>query len=307
MCLPIRRAEAHPRWCGENHKVGGVDCHIHGSSPLVRGKPLKDRKGYEGARLIPAGAGKTRGRPSRQRPARAHPRWCGENVTAFSILWFQSGSSPLVRGKRVYCEDNPCVSRLIPAGAGKTTRVQLLPLAAAGSSPLVQGKRWGRLIPQGRTGLIPAGAGKTALPTRANAPLRAHPRWCGENHSVPRTRGKYWRLIPAGAGKTPQWWTRLRLWRAHPRWCGENRLTYTGERTLEGSSPLVRGKPQCAPYQGKILAAHPRWCGENAPVVDQAAVVAGSSPLVRGKRQIVSCAVVKCGLIPAGAGKTLSH
>ena len=52
------------------------------------------------------------------------------------------------------------------------------------------------------------------------------------------------------------------------------------------------------------IRAHPRVCGENytenAPVRSSA----GSSPRVRGKRECSSLGRIRCGLIPACAGKT---
>ena len=111
----------------------------------------------------------------------AHPRRCGEN-----LLWLVSqvlpcGSSPQVRGKRIRKNVVNCWGRLIPAGAGKTSRyvdiLSVLPAhprrcgenalcylshrRAAGSSPQVRGKQlYDRASLHGFR-LIPAGAGKT--------------------------------------------------------------------------------------------------------------------------------------------------
>ncbi len=114
---------------------------------------------------------------------KAHPRWCGENLDAASIPIATWGSSPLVRGKPEKGLAETRKSRLIPAGAGKTSKNILIrptdrahprwcgensaasraESIACGSSPLVRGKptRGSRAV--ALIGLIPAGAGKTFL------------------------------------------------------------------------------------------------------------------------------------------------
>ena len=152
------------------------------------------------------------------------------------------GSSPLTRGKRCRRTQAACREGLIPAHAGKTAsapppawtswahprsrgengRWTTAPSRWPGSSPLTRGKHGGARRLVGKRGLIPAHAGKTALPIRAGAVHRAHPRSRGENRassaasqyglgSSPLTRGKRLcdtpclcrsGLIPAHAGKT---------------------------------------------------------------------------------------------------------
>ena len=70
---------AHPRVCGENIDRNSSSASRAGSSPRVRGKPLRGffpqpRKG-----LIPACAGKTDASTTVFSIPRAHPRVCGEN------------------------------------------------------------------------------------------------------------------------------------------------------------------------------------------------------------------------------------
>ena len=71
-------------------------------------------------RLIPAHAGKTRGRPSSRALPTAHPRSRGENVHRLIGVRLRSGSSPLTRGKRRRRRGGCRGGRLIPAHAGKT-------------------------------------------------------------------------------------------------------------------------------------------------------------------------------------------
>ena len=195
--------------------------------------------------------------------------------------------------------------------------------------------------------LIPACAGKTSPETSPQRCNVAHPRVCGENSdllliyryklgSSPRVRGKQSShdrnrlvvgLIPACAGKTPRVYRHSLVGPAHPRVCGENGRTHASENCFTGSSPRVRGKrvaarraavkegliPACA---GKTLGrrrggvrawAHPRVCGENASIAGGAPMTTGSSPRVRGKLGGVCRRRGLRGLIPACAGKTLSH
>ena len=193
------------------------------------------------------------------------------------------GSSPRMRGKPLLGVLLAHSLGLIPAHAGKTSRVQSLkpsgrahPRACGenltgpelealgqGSSPRMRGKHRDQGGSQGRDGLIPAHAGKTEVAGRLNGAIRAHPRACGENAqdvpnrlatagSSPRMRGKHITpepvkrgtgLIPAHAGKTARRRSGSRAWAAHPRACGEN-LRMRGLPFVDwGSSPRMRGKP----------------------------------------------------------------
>ena len=254
-----------------------------GSSPRVRGKLHRVGEPLAPPRLIPARAGKTRGRPPRPATARAHPRACGENPTYSTTSASNQGSSPRVRGKRDGARLRPSHAGLIPARAGKTVGQDLrceedrahpracgenahpraVLIFGSGSSPRVRGKP-PQCVHQCRTTrLIPARAGKTRSNTWAN-PLR--------EGSSPRVRGKRLtvlvrqlrqRLIPARAGKT--------------------------------------GEPS---RTGIVAGAHPRACGENAAGIASVALVQGSSPRVRGKRSSEALHVPRERLIPARAGKT---
>ena len=213
--------QAHPRVCGENRPRLRRWTHEHGSSPRVRGKldVLRGQRPRPG--LIPACAGKTWTPDSLAAGSGAHPRVCGENVSALGNLGSLLGSSPRVRGKHHLRREGRNRRRLIPACAGKTGvragiclvltahprvcgenwRVRVRVAAHCGSSPRVRGKprRLGGPLPALR--LIPACAGKTTPRTAATLGRSAHPRVCGENHRVmrrsmvgpgssPRVRGK---------------------------------------------------------------------------------------------------------------------
>ena len=70
---------AHPRSRGENGQDGHDEGAPAGSSPLTRGKHCVQCRAGVCDGLIPAHAGKTRGRSSPRRSIRAHPRSRGEN------------------------------------------------------------------------------------------------------------------------------------------------------------------------------------------------------------------------------------
>ena len=117
--LRIRRG-AHPRSRGENPPGGDEGQSIGGSSPLTRGKLADQALTLDGLGLIPAHAGKTRGKCARSPGRWAHPRSRGENQTVYKQLSQWSGSSPLTRGKRTGRRRGRSQQRLIPAHAGKT-------------------------------------------------------------------------------------------------------------------------------------------------------------------------------------------
>ena len=198
-----------------------------GSSPQVRGKHLELRVPFAAFRLIPAGAGKTPSLTITPACTAAHPRRCGENGLKTPDGKVKSGSSPQVRGKHVRGFGYEEMSRLIPAGAGKTGKRDTISAYApahprrcgenldfserfilhVGSSPQVRGKPLKRIKSGARSRLIPAGAGKTRKVLVAAVARTAHPRRCGENPkteepkdlkdgSSPQVRGKLHAGLP---------------------------------------------------------------------------------------------------------------
>ena len=151
---------AHPRACGENVSMVCVFGFVVGSSPRMRGKPELSAQVMHLCRLIPAHAGKTLRRAGWGILRGAHPRACGENPQLDQLPEGFEGSSPRMRGKPHSRSGLSRPSRLIPAHAGKTTRLDLEPTTArahpracgenmealrplaegAGSSPRMRGK-----------------------------------------------------------------------------------------------------------------------------------------------------------------------
>ena len=71
---------AHPRSRGENIDSTRAFSSGNGSSPLTRGKPMREFAARPEIGLIPAHAGKTLGGPPCSSSCRAHPRSRGENT-----------------------------------------------------------------------------------------------------------------------------------------------------------------------------------------------------------------------------------
>ncbi len=117
---PIPNRGAHPRVCGENLASTSPLSPAAGSSPRVRGKPRSLRARNMVAGLIPACAGKTPRPSGSDTVIGAHPRVCGENCIGNAGGDLEAGSSPRVRGKRLWSRPPTLTGRLIPACAGKT-------------------------------------------------------------------------------------------------------------------------------------------------------------------------------------------
>ena len=178
-----RGGAAHPRSRGENLIVWSIRLFNCGSSPLTRGKPVRQLARVRDRRLIPAHAGKTCRRGGASTRRRAHPRSRGENPTLGTHKRHPPGSSPLTRGKQRSYRFACWSGGLIPAHAGNTCRrtsgwggarahprsrgehglAETRAAIGGGSSPLTRGTpSWAR--PASSSGrLIPAHAGNTFL------------------------------------------------------------------------------------------------------------------------------------------------
>ena len=215
------------------------------------------------------------------------------------------GSSPRVRGKRHRLDPQAHAQGLIPARAGKTPRTtpsnprsrahpracgennssRKARAAREGSSPRVRGKRVHDVRGRVLTGLIPARAGKTTPMTAWTVAGRAHPRACGENTQMARTKKTVRGSSPRVRGKRRHPYRRQRDCRLIPARAGK-------------TGALVRAPSDCR--------AHPRACGENLYSRPRRRRTGGSSPRVRGKRLEHARMRHSAGLIPARAGKTRS-
>ena len=171
----------HPRSCGANGTVSGVNQRQHGSSPLVRGQHAVRGKHRLPGRIIPARAGPTRRWAKCTCNRSDHPRSCGANNSVAVMSDVPPGSSPLVRGQQSGVIVIGHQIRIIPARAGPTYGttprksdttdhprscgandiVVFLTKTCHGSSPLVRGQLTSRLILTLLVRIIPARAGPT--------------------------------------------------------------------------------------------------------------------------------------------------
>ena len=223
---PTRRpwcgSSAHPRSRGENGARRGRRRWCGGSSPLTRGKLPALWAFWADVGLIPAHAGKTRGRSKTPCAKPAHPRSRGENAAPREERDALAGLIPAHAGKTLPVPGKRRRRRAHPRSRGENCSRANSASAFAGSSPLTRGKhsrRRGQLLD---CGLIPAHAGKTSGRSTSGELIWAHTRSRGENCAAPQTRspnsgsspltrGKQrpqlrrrlrQRLIPAHAGKT---------------------------------------------------------------------------------------------------------
>ena len=157
-----RKAQDHPRRCGENCRDRATVPHGSGSPPQVRGKRIQWLQQHDIIRITPAGAGKTNYGSCNVNQREDHPRRCGENFRASVLSSPPPGSPPQVRGKHGgYSRGNAAI-RITPAGAGKTFLARLKLRFCLGSPPQVRGKRSVGFFPVSLSGITPAGAGKTS-------------------------------------------------------------------------------------------------------------------------------------------------
>ena len=171
-----------------------------------------------------------------------HPRRCGENAAILADLPSLQGSPPQVRGKPLLPQNGHGLSRITPAGAGKTQYrpkqapiVQDHPRRCGENSPMFSSTNHNRGSP-------PQVRGKPRELEVNFVRCQDHPRRCGENPdggavkclnigSPPQVRGKLvgsvfndgvYRITPAGAGKTLRITIICSDVKDHPRRCGEN-------------------------------------------------------------------------------------
>ena len=179
----IRCRQDHPRSCGEH--LSGWSCRqaVQGSSPLVRGAPMRLAMCFRSERIIPARAGSTCAPRRSSARRRDHPRSCGEHQGVLRHTGHLGGSSPLVRGALRDALEHVRARRIIPARAGSTrSRARIRGTSwdhprscgehsvlvayvavADGSSPLVRGALSAMISTFPSIRIIPARAGSTAV------------------------------------------------------------------------------------------------------------------------------------------------
>ena len=294
----------HPRVCGELSPSTVLVQTRSGSSPRVRGTPLRAGAVAPGRRFIPACAGNSRASwPPTCRPA-VHPRVCGELGLA---LRDAEGNTRFIPA----CAGNSRVPRSVflgltvhPRVCGELSMSDSTSCSGTGSSPRVRGTQPRRGGRPPRWRFIPACAGNSDLSPRRCERTPVHPRVCGElrrrraverhaHGSSPRVRGT---PRPRAARRAPP--------RFIPACAGNSNPTAASVTAAHGSSPRVRGT-QPAPLPAITgLAVHPRVCGELRSCSANAALATGSSPRVRGTLAQDEAVPRHVRFIPACAGNS---
>ena len=135
------------------------------------------------------------------------------------------------------------------------------------------------------------------------------------------------RITPAYAGKSTQLQFHYAIIRDHPRLCGEKDIVHAVSKCNIGSPPPMRGKvvhgsmlrttSRITPaYAGKSgqstyknyeCGDHPRLCGEKGIQKCRCWYGRGSPPPMRGKAALPAVPLLRSGITPAYAGKSLIH
>ena len=237
------------------------------------------------ARFIPAPAGNTAHQRHGGHGHPVHPRACGEHSYVMFTPAAIAGSSPRLRGTRVWFSSPIAVRRFIPTPAGNTSLV-FLANRRAPVHPRACGEHQPDIfvLPR-RTGSSPRLRGTPGV-------IRLAP---GVN-----------RFIPAPAGNTRPTGGCPARSTVHPRACGEHRYSAGMVGSLAGSSPRLRGTRQRICAKHDCVAVHPRACGEHKRTGKPMKLYAGSSPRLRGTRGHEYAEQRLRRFIPAPAGNTHS-
>ena len=107
MTILVRPMADHPRGCGEHSRGVELVRNPAGSSPRMRGAPLRAGRGRRQQRIIPADAGSTGRIRMKSSRREDHPRGCGEHGHSTLVGLIHKGSSPRMRGARESCKDRP--------------------------------------------------------------------------------------------------------------------------------------------------------------------------------------------------------
>ena len=114
------KAWDHPRVCGEHLLCVVGRREEQGSSPRMRGTPVKSIAPSVAAGIIPAYAGNTPRHPRWSLSSRDHPRVCGEHHEPVENTLLNAGSSPRMRGTHGNAATTVAPNGIIPAYAGNT-------------------------------------------------------------------------------------------------------------------------------------------------------------------------------------------
>ncbi len=109
----------HPRGYGEHYPpVTGIPKST-GSSPWVRGTPIFSLSLPVVARFIPVGTGNTMAGTTLNIQKAVHPRGYGEHIICYCCVYWGDGSSPWVRGTRIWITSDKINVSVHPRGYGE--------------------------------------------------------------------------------------------------------------------------------------------------------------------------------------------
>ena len=216
-----RHRPVHPRVCGERGDKGIQGSGESGSSPRVRGTPVRLVVEIQRLRFIPACAGNASAPRSAQLLRAVHPRLCGERMLTPGDQQMGDGSSPRVRGTLLLASCREAPRTVHPRVCGERALASISCIDMVGSSPRVRGTPVCTCI--------------------ARREISVHPRVCGERARVHRSPMGERRFIPACAGNATAPAEVRYMPTVHPRVCGERIRKMLPCPNLNGSSPRVRG------------------------------------------------------------------
>ena len=276
-------AAVHPRACGERARDHYKSTISTGSSPRVRGTRRRQPRHHQRLRFIPARAGNASLTNQCTCHKSVHPRACGERNFPRTILNYNAGSSPRVRGTRFRSGVARRWGRFIPARAGNALVSSLMASLSA-----VHPRACGERARQQSHGRPSAGSSP-----RVRGTLSARIGKGRETGSSPRVRGTRnpvalflprMRFIPARAGNALPWPQASCSWPVHPRACGERSYQVSAAGTVTGSSPRVRGTLFADCDRIGIVRFIPARAGNARYTRRTHDLEFGSSPRVRGTR-----------------------
>ncbi len=253
----------------------------------MRGKRCAVRWCRASIRIIPAHAGQTVHDAADGGVHADHPRACGANPVLYGLSSRTRGSSPRMRGKRVWCAVRAAGVRIIPAHAGQTSSP-----ARAAASPADHPRACGA---------------NSTVRTMMRSVSGSSPRMRGK-HPAGRDRRHRLRIIPAHAGQTAMGVQPRVAAADHPRACGANQTQGHSTNAVAGSSPRMRGKPwlwsTCCCSAGSGLRIIPAHAGQTGWLPHAGGLLTGSSPRMRGKPMPEFVYKGAFRIIPAHAGQT---
>ncbi len=273
-----------PRWRGGQSRRTRVQPRP-GVIPALAGRTGRVPNTRAGARVIPALAGRTRLARWPCPTAPGHPRAGGADCCERFARAARTGSSPRWRGGRSFQVTLLSANGVIPALAGRTSRLLLL-----------------ELLPRGH----PRAGGADARQWLENERrMGSSPRWWG-GHAPGFSPLCRRRVIPALAGRTRERHALGKLFRGHPRAGGADPDSLRRAESKVGSSPRWRGGRHSVSRWARVRRGHPRAGGADLRRFGRKRLILGSSPRWRGGRGVGHVRHGLGGVIPALAGRTTS-